>query len=253
MRRSPTGTAARSADCARATRCARRSGAARPDAETATRRRRGATAIDAGLRRSPAAWRRHRPRGVKLLARALLIALLALAAIVLLALWLALSDRPALPPAPPWSLTELSRVKAVLGAELRRGNAREHVLSVTKRDLEIMLAQATRDFGAPRVDVDLTTGRARLRVSLALPGNPLGRWLDLDAQLNDADGLPGVDSLRIGALPNSVTSCPLTDTCPVAINCSALRREVIPAASMIFCRRSRAITFADEELCGKGT
>src|SRR5574337_1778543 len=101
MRRSSTGTAARSADCARPTRCARRSGAARPDAEIATRRRRGASPIDAGLARSPAAWRRHRRHGVKLLARALLIALLALAAIVLLALWLALSDRPALPPAPP--------------------------------------------------------------------------------------------------------------------------------------------------------
>jgi hypothetical protein len=151
--------------------------------------------------RSPTLSPGNGSRGVKRLARASLIVLLALAAPVLLALWLALSDRPALPPAPPWSLTELSRVKAVLGAELRRGNVREHVLTLTKRDLEIMVAQAARDYGPPRVDVDLTTGRARLRVSLALPANPLGSWLNLDAQLNDSDGMPGVDALRIGSLP----------------------------------------------------
>ncbi len=138
---------------------------------------------------------------MKLLARALLFALLALAALVLLALWLAVSSRPALPPAPPWSLTELSRVKAVLGAELKRGNASEHVLSVTKRDLEIMLGQAARGFGPPRIDADLSTGRARLRMSMPLPPNPLGGWLNLDAQLNDTYGLPRVESLRIGLLP----------------------------------------------------
>lgn len=138
---------------------------------------------------------------MKLLARALLIGLAALAALLILALWLAVSSRPALPPAPPWSLTELSRVKAVLGAELRRGDAREHVLTVTQRDLEIMLGQAARDFGPPRIEVDFTTGRARLRASLPLPANPFGGWLNLDARLNDTYGLPGVDSLRIGALP----------------------------------------------------
>src|SRR5271166_4599212 len=39
-------------------------------------------------------------------------------------------------------------------------------------------------------------------------------------------------------LPNSVTTVPFTFTWPALINSSALRREAIPAAAMIFCRRS---------------
>src|SRR5262249_40495507 len=39
----------------------------------------------------------------------------------------------------------------------------------------------------------------------------------------------------------SVTSCPLTSTAPEVIRFSAARREVIPAAAIIFCRRSKAI------------
>src|SRR6266851_8116053 len=46
-------------------------------------------------------------------------------------------------------------------------------------------------------------------------------------------------STSISALePSSVTICPLTETRPPEIIFSALRREVIPAAEMIFCRRS---------------
>src|SRR5579864_919747 len=39
-------------------------------------------------------------------------------------------------------------------------------------------------------------------------------------------------------LPSSVTICPLTDTTPELISSSALRRDAIPAAAMIFCKRS---------------
>src|SRR5579859_5913456 len=40
-------------------------------------------------------------------------------------------------------------------------------------------------------------------------------------------------------VPSSVTVFPLTATRPVVISSSALRREQIPAAAMIFCRRSK--------------
>ena len=126
---------------------------------------------------------------------------LALPLLAVLALWLAISAQPALPPTPAWTLTELSRVKAVVGAELRRGDARERVLTISQRDLEIMLGQAAHGFGSPRIAVELTTGRARAALSLALPANPLGGWLNLEARLNDTYGMPGVDALRIGSLP----------------------------------------------------
>src|SRR5580704_15885380 len=39
-------------------------------------------------------------------------------------------------------------------------------------------------------------------------------------------------------VPSSVTTVPFTFTWPALINSSALRREAIPAAAIIFCRRS---------------
>src|SRR5579863_7555329 len=39
-------------------------------------------------------------------------------------------------------------------------------------------------------------------------------------------------------VPSSVTTFPFTFTCPLLISSSALRREAIPAAAIIFCRRS---------------
>src|SRR5260370_38236509 len=39
-------------------------------------------------------------------------------------------------------------------------------------------------------------------------------------------------------LPNAVTTVPLTFTWPARIRSSCLRREAIPAAAIIFCRRS---------------
>src|SRR5690242_19683219 len=53
--------------------------------------------------------------------------------------------------------------------------------------------------------------------------------------------------------PSSVTSCPLTSTWPLEISCSALRREVTPAAAMIFCNRSSVICDSDCRTYKKGT
>ena len=125
----------------------------------------------------------------------------ALALTAALVLWLAVSAQPALPPAPDWTLTELSRVKAVVGDDLRRGPSPQRVLTLTQRDLEILIGQALRGWGAPRIAIELDTGRARARASLALPRSLPGGWLNLDARLNDSEGLPGFDGLRIGALP----------------------------------------------------
>src|ERR1041385_3647769 len=46
---------------------------------------------------------------------------------------------------------------------------------------------------------------------------------------------------RSALLPSSVTVCPFTLTRPCVINSSALRREVTPAAAMIFCNLSGGI------------
>src|SRR5215467_13656233 len=54
---------------------------------------------------------------------------------------------------------------------------------------------------------------------------------------------------RSALLPSSVTVWPFTLTRPWVISSSALRREAMPAAAMIFCRRSAA-TSASRALGG---
>lgn len=136
--------------------------------------------------------------------RALAVSVAILAALLAAfcgAWWAAVDHLPVVPAAQPWTLTDLSRVKAMIGDELRRGTARERVLTLTQRDLEILATQAGRGLGAPRFAVELSTGRARLRASFALPRGVPGAWLNIDARLNDTYGIPAVDSLKVGALP----------------------------------------------------
>ncbi|OYU68479.1 MAG: hypothetical protein CFE45_42540, partial [Burkholderiales bacterium PBB5] len=66
----------------------------------------------------------------------------------------------------------------------------------------LLLAQAARRAGAePRAQVQLRPGQATVMASLPLPANPLGPWLNVQAQLRQTTGLPAVDSLRLGRLP----------------------------------------------------
>src|SRR5882757_2253067 len=52
-------------------------------------------------------------------------------------------------------------------------------------------------------------------------------------------------------VPNAVTTVPLTFTWPALISSSALRREAIPAAAIIFCRRSVGMA-ASNLACDQG-
>ena len=71
-----------------------------------------------------------------------------------------------------------------------------------ERDLELLLAQGARRLGTDlRAKVALGQGLASLQASVALPTNPFGPWLNLQASLRQTSGLPEVASLRVGAVP----------------------------------------------------
>lgn len=55
--------------------------------------------------------------------------------------------------------------------------------------------------GKGAAKVDLTPGRAHVRLTAELPRNPLGKYLNVDAYVSERDGLPGIESVRLGALP----------------------------------------------------
>jgi hypothetical protein len=139
---------------------------------------------------------------MKLLFKALFAGLLALVLALPLLLWAALAPTPLVAPTAAVSLADIDRAVRLLRLNDPRGKlpgiTRHAVL--TPRDLSLLIAQAGRRFGEPRVKVALQPRLARLMLSLPLPANPLGHWLNLDVELRETDTLPQVTRLVVGRL-----------------------------------------------------
>ena len=141
---------------------------------------------------------------MRLLSRALLLLALALPVALLTTLWLAVEPQPTVALAAAPSVADIARASSLLlQHDPRRalpGITRAAVISA--HELELLLAQGARRVGAePRAQVQLQLGAATLRLSLPLPANPLGDWLNVQASLRQTTGLPAVDSLQLGRLP----------------------------------------------------
>jgi hypothetical protein len=136
-------------------------------------------------------------------ALALLSALvLALSGAVLAGLWLGLEPTPRVPPAAPASVDDIGRALDLLRGHDPRGRLPgiQRSVTLTPRDLALLVAQIGRHLGEPGVLVRLQSGSARLQLSLPVPANRFGRWLNIDAQLRETAGLPTLQHLAIGRL-----------------------------------------------------
>lgn len=151
------------------------------------------------------------PRG-RSLPGALWLLLLAAAGIALalvlasaLAMMLALDSAPRVPESqrPQWQ--DVARAKRLIDQH-RPGESppgQMRAAALTPRDLTLLFEQAARHFTAqaPRLQVDLAPGRARLQASLASPLPVLRGWFNLDALLRQTDALPSIERASIGSLP----------------------------------------------------
>ncbi len=138
----------------------------------------------------------------RLLAWILALALLLLAALAA-GLWLAIQDRPLLPPTTVVSHEDIARARALIRHNDPRGALPgiTRALVLSQRDLELLLGQAALRLADVRSRVRLQPGLALVQASLPLPA-PLGsHWLNLQAVLRETQGLPSVQRLRIGRLP----------------------------------------------------
>ena len=144
-----------------------------------------------------------RLRAMRFFIRALAATLLALLLASAAGLWLALEATPRVTQTPVLDASDIARALQLLQRNDPRGKLPGITRAVTlsQRDLELLINQAGRRYGEPRARVQLQPGLARVQASLALPANPLGGWLNLDAVLRDGQGLPRVARLRVGRLP----------------------------------------------------
>ncbi|MFT3718397.1 hypothetical protein [Pseudorhodoferax sp.] len=79
-------------------------------------------------------------------------------------------------------------------------------ITLTQEDLDLLLPHLAAHAAKGQARAELQPGRARLRLSLPLPSNPFGPWLNVQAQLVQAGDLPQVQDMRLGrlALPQPV-------------------------------------------------
>jgi hypothetical protein len=70
-----------------------------------------------------------------------------------------------------------------------------------ERDLEVLLGHVARRWLQASSRVDLARGSATLHLSLHVPANPFGRWLNVELQLQQTGGLPVIAAAHLGRLP----------------------------------------------------
>jgi hypothetical protein len=164
-----------------------------PAAAPAARAARSATPA------SPRRWRGLARRAALVLAAALTLLVLVLT--VLLAL---LFQRQAL--VPERADIAYADVERAMGM-LRRADPRKappgvpQMVVATERDLDLLLNHASRRWLGARARVSVDPGRAQVQLSAEWPGNPFGRWLNLQADLVQTGALPALDRLSLGRLP----------------------------------------------------
>lgn len=81
-------------------------------------------------------------------------------------------------------------------------------ITVDQEDLDLAVNYAARRYAKGGADVVLRQGTANVRATLSLPPNPAGRYLNVEAEWRDTQGLPQLERLRVGRLrvPNPVAN-----------------------------------------------
>ena len=128
-------------------------------------------------------------RALGLLLRGLAVSLLLVLGL-LVGLWLALESAALVPQTPAITANDIARAMQLLQQHNPNGKLPgiTHSLTLSQRDLELLIHQAGHRFGETRAKVHLQAGLARVQVSLASPSLPPGTWLNLDAWLREDGG-----------------------------------------------------------------
>lgn len=140
---------------------------------------------------------------VKLTAIFSVILIFVVPVLVVAAAFLAIDSQPLLNRSAEIKPENIARAKRIVlrndPRNLRPGALR--TIQVGAEDLDLVLNYLANRHARGSASVVLHEGSARVRASLALPANPLGNFVNIDAVLVEGAGWPAVDQLTIGRLP----------------------------------------------------
>lgn len=133
----------------------------------------------------------------------LLLLIATLAAGVAAAVTLALDDVPLVSNSATFTPESIERAKRILDRNdprhLRTGDVR--TLSVSAQDADLALNQLLQRYAHGTGRLVVQQGAAHLAITVAMPHSPVGKFLNIDATLEETGKLPTVGYLRIGRLP----------------------------------------------------
>lgn len=139
---------------------------------------------------------------MRLLLRTLVVLLVTLpmAAVALLAL--SLQSRPLVADAVRLTPDDVARAKNVFrGQDPRRAGASGlRTISFDEDDLTVAANYLASHLGRGAARVLLKPGKATLQLSLEVPSNPIGGYLNIDAAFGETGALPKLERLRVGSL-----------------------------------------------------
>ncbi|MDZ7632000.1 MAG: hypothetical protein U5K74_11820 [Gemmatimonadaceae bacterium] len=117
--------------------------------------------------------------------------------------WLAFQRVPLVTTAADVSPDDVRRARRLMVRhDPRRGTAGQvRTVSLSQQDATLLTQYAASRWRRARTRVVLRAGGAGVQVSVVMPRNPLGAWLNVDADLRDADGIPDIRRMRVGRVP----------------------------------------------------
>ena len=138
-------------------------------------------------------------RPLRFLLRAVLVSLVGTVVVA----WLALAREPLVTRSAPVSIDDVRRARSLLVLhDPRRGRAgAERTITLSQQDATLLAQYAALRWRKASTRVSLRDGSAFVQASLAMPSNPIGGWLNVDAELRNADGIPRIHRLWLGRLP----------------------------------------------------
>lgn len=146
---------------------------------------------------------------MRLILRLLLLLLVGLPLLVVGLVYLAVDDTALVQGAATLTPAHVQRARWLLDRNdprtMRPGVLRTIVVS--EEDLDIATNYLAHQFGGGASKVALHDGGGVVRASLALPTNPVGRFVNLDLAWRETGSLPRVETLRLGRVPVPAMLC----------------------------------------------
>jgi uncharacterized protein YfiM (DUF2279 family) len=176
-------------------------------------------------------------------ARLFLLLLLLLPLATLAAAWAMLSERPAVDRPVAFTPEHVARAKAILKRHDPRWQPAgvPRTLVLAEADVDLALNYLADRHANASTRIAFRPGRALLAVTLPVPANPLGRYLNVAAELREGAPLPVVESLRLGRLP-------LPGWLANAIFEAALRRALTPQGYLATGEAVRRVAITENRL-----